>query len=187
VHRRGSPLLQLRLDLVTLQGLRAYAVAQGITKSELVRQIISAWVRDRVGVRHRGGGVSDTLQRIDACIYELEINLYTIPVASNVPKGQKVDVQLNREKLLHIALNLLQEAATLSENEELAAKAKARLQAMQMATQTAYAAECILRDYQRDEILKLVQELVKTNEHLKKELRELKERAGEAPSANPGN
>jgi len=52
----GNPLLQVRLDPVVLEGLRAYAVAEDVTKSELVRRIIADWVKDRVAVRHLGGG-----------------------------------------------------------------------------------------------------------------------------------
>lgn len=177
---KGSPLLQVRVDPVTLQGLRAYAVAEDITKSELVRRIIGAWVKDQVAVKHPLGGVFDTFQHMDGLVKELEFHLYTVGIASGVPKRSKVDVQLNREEMYRIALGVLKDAAKLSENEELAAKAQARLGAMQVATQASYAAECLLRDYQRDDILTLVNELVKTNEHLKEELRKLREGTAEA-------
>jgi hypothetical protein len=174
---KGSPLLQVRVDSVTLQGLRAYAVAENITKSELVRRIISGWVGSRVDCKTPAGGVLDTLNRIGSLIGKLELQLYPpVYVASGKPPT-KINVQLKREELYRAAMDILREAAKLSENEELAAKAKARLKAMQLVTQTSYAAECILRDYQRDDILALVNELVKTNECLKEELRALRERA----------
>jgi len=172
---RGAPLLQVRVDGVTLQGLRAYAVAENITKSELVRRIIAAWVRDRVAVRQSGGGVFDTLRHMDGLVKELQLNLYPVYIASGAPS--KLDVQARREDLLRIALDILRDAAKLSENEELAKKSDARMNAMHLATQATFAAECILRDYQRGDITGLVDELVKTNELLKEELRSLKEGA----------
>ena len=51
------------LDAVTLQGLQAYAVAENPTKSELVRRIISGWVRSTVECKTPAGGLFDTLNR----------------------------------------------------------------------------------------------------------------------------
>ena len=178
LRSKGAPLLQVRVDAITLQGLRAYAAAENITKSELVRRIISAWVRDRAAVRHSGGGVFDTLRHMDGLVKELQLHVYVVYPASGVPS--KLDVQARREELFRIAIDILKDASKLSENEELAAKAKARVYAMQVTTQAALAAECILRDYQRGDITALVDELVKTNERLKEELRALKE--GAAPA-----
>ena len=185
--RKGSPLLQIRLDPVMLQGLRAYAVAENVTRSELVRRIISAWAKSRVECKTPAGGVFDTLNRISALIEQLQLGLFPVYVAGGLEQGKrsgKLDVQLNREELYRNAVNILQEAVRLSENEELAAKAKARLQAMQLATQASFAAECILRDYRRDDLAELVDELVKTNECLKDELRALRERTEAAAAAN---
>ena len=178
VHSKGAPLLQVRVDAVTLQGLRAYAVAENITKSELVRRIILAWVKERAAVRQSGGGVSYTLRHMDGLVKELELRVLGVRIASGV--AGKRDVQRGREELYLTALGILKDASKLSENEELAAKAQAKLYAMKVATQAALAAECILRDYERGDITVLVDELVKTNEHLKEELRALKEGAGEA-------
>ncbi|HXX72285.1 MAG TPA: hypothetical protein VEI80_01210 [Candidatus Acidoferrales bacterium] len=186
---RGSPRLQLRIDPVTLQGLRAYAVAESVTRSELVRRIIAAWAKSRVGCRTPAGGVLDTLSRIGGVIGKLQLHLYTVELAGELKQqgnagAGKLDVPLNREELFRNAMNLLHEAVKLSENEELAAKAKARMQAMHLATQASFAAECILRDYQRDDIIAVVNEVVKTNECLKEELRKLRERAEEATPAS---
>ena len=175
VRGKGAPLLQVRVDAVTLQGLRAYAAAEGITKSDLVRRIILAWERDKAGVRQSGGGVFDTVRHMDGLVKQLQLRVWTVRVASGVPS--KLDVQADREELYRIAIGILKDAAKLSENEELAAKSQARLDAMQVATQAALAAECILRDYQRGDITWLVDELVKTNERLKEELRAFKEGA----------
>jgi len=170
-----------------LQGLRAVAVAENITRSELVRRIISAWARDRVECKTPAGGVLDTLNRITAHIGQLQLGLFPVYPAGGL-KGQKrpgkLDVQSHREELYRNAVNILQEAVKLSENEELAAKAKARLKAMQLATQASFAAECILRDYRRDDLIELVNELVKTNECLKEELRAFRERAEAAAQTN---
>jgi len=171
-----------------LQGLRAYAVAENITPSELVRRIISAWARDRVECKTRAGGVFDTLTRITAHIDQLQLELFPPVYAAGglvgAEKRGKMDVQLNREELYRNAVNILQEAVKLGGDEELAAKSKARLKAMQLATQASYAAECILRDYQRDDLIELVNELVKTNECLKEELRAFRERAEAAAQTN---
>jgi len=178
---KGSPLLQVRVDPVMLEGLRAYAAAENLTRSELVRSIISAWARERVECKTPGGGVFDTLNRLDALVAEFELRLYPVRIASG-SAGGKMNIQLNREELYRLAVDILREAVKLGENEELAVKAKARVRAMHLATQASFAAECILRDYQRDEIMALVNEVVKTNESLKEELRALRERAeGTAP------
>jgi len=186
--RKGSPLLQVRVDPVMLQGLRAVAVAENITRSELVRRIISAWAKARVECKTPAGGVLDTLNRISALIGLLELGLYPPVYVAGGLKGQKrpgkMDVQSHREELYRNAVNILQEAVKLSENEELAAKAKARLKAMQLATQASFAAECILRDYRRDDLIELVNELVKTNECLKEELRAFRERTEAAAQTN---
>jgi len=179
-YGRGAPLLQVRVDAVTLQGLRAYAVAENITKSELVRRILLGWVRERAAVRQSGGGVSYTLRHMDGLVKELQLRVFGLRVAS---AESKVDVQRRREELYRIAIGILKDAAMLSENEELAAKARARLDAMQIATQATLAAECILRDYERGDITALVDELVKTNEHIKEKLRAFEEGAGMAPTA----
>ena len=49
---RGDPQLKVRLDSIVLHGLRAYVVAKGISKAELVRQIIMDWAREVSGGAH---------------------------------------------------------------------------------------------------------------------------------------
>jgi hypothetical protein len=175
---KGSPQLVTRFDEITRQGLRAYAVADSKTVSELVRLIIKGWVTDEpypkmgTGVSQSPGGVYPTLQHMDGLVKELELQIYGVRIASSV------DVQAEREELYRTALGILRDAVKLSENEELARKAGARMTAMQVATQASLSAQCVLRDYQRGDITALVDQLVKTNELLKTKLREFEEGTG---------
>lgn len=75
---------------------------------------------------------------MDGLVKGWELNVYAVRVASGVP--DKLGVQAHGEELYGIAIAILKDAAKLSENEELAAKAEARLDAMQVATQAALAA-----------------------------------------------
>ncbi|MGP8070190.1 MAG: hypothetical protein ACLP5V_09895 [Candidatus Bathyarchaeia archaeon] len=177
---KGSPQVVTRFDAVTRQGLRAYAVADSITLSELIRRIIKGWVTDEsypkqgAGVSHPAGGVYPTLHHMDNLVKELELQIYGIRIAASV------DVQAEREGLYRTALGILKDAVKLSENEALAKKAEARMVAMQVATQASLSAGCFLRDYERGDITALVDQLVKTNELLKTKLREFEEGTGKA-------
>jgi len=175
---KGSPQVVTRFDAITRQGLRAYAVADSITLSELVRRIIKGWVTDEsypkkgTGVSHPSGGVYPTLQHMDGLVKELELQIYGVRIAASV------DVQAEREEIYRLALGVLKDAVKLSENEELARKAEGRMRAMQAASQASLTAQCVLRDYQRGDITALVDQLVKTNELLKAKLRESEEGTG---------
>ena len=180
---KGSPQVVTRFDAITRQGLRAYAVADSITLSELVRRIIKGWVTDESypkkgtgvshpGVSHPSGGVYPTLQHMDGLVKELELQIYGVRIAASV------DVQAEREEIYRLALGVLKDAVKLSENEELARKAEGRMRAMQAASQASLTAQCVLRDYQRGDITALVDQLVKTNELLKAKLRESEEGTG---------
>ena len=175
---KGSPQIVTRFDPITEQGLRAYAAADSKTVSELVREIIKGWVTDEpypkmgTGVSHPPGGVYPTLHHMDSLVKELELHIYGVRIAASV------DVQAEREELYRTALGVLRDAVKLSENEELARKAGARMAAMQVATQASLSAQCALRDYQRGDITALVDQLVKNNELLKAKLRKFEEGTG---------
>lgn len=181
---KGSPQVVTRFDAITRQGLRAYAVADSITLSELVRRIIKGWVTDEsypkngTGVSHPAGGVYPTLHHMDGLVKELELQIYGVRIAASV------DVQAERAELYRLALGILKDAVKLSENEELAKEAEARMVAMQVATQASLSAECVLRDYERGDITALVDQLVKTNELLKAKLREFEEGTGKPTQAS---
>jgi hypothetical protein len=109
---------------------------------------------------------------MDSLVKELELHIYGVRIAASV------DVQAEREELYRTALGVLRDAVKLSENEELARKAGARMAAMQVATQASLSAQCALRDYQRGDITALVDQLVKNNELLKAKLRKFEEGTG---------
>ena len=109
---------------------------------------------------------------MDSLVKELELQIYGVRIAASV------NVQAEREELYRKALGILRDAVKLSENEELARKAGARMMAMQVAIQASLSAQCVLRDYQRGDITALVDQLVKTNELLKAKLRESEEGTG---------
>lgn len=133
---QGNKRVYIRLDPVTHAGLRAYAAAHGIATAELVRGIILDWKREVAATQNK---VAATLDRIDALVRTLQLQ------ASQVSIAGKVDTQKTREDLLNTAIALIKESVKLSENEDAAKNARARIEAMRLANQASRTAEAILR------------------------------------------
>ena len=155
------------MDSELLAALRAYATMKHMTLSELVRQILLDFARQ---VSHTQRGVSHTLQRMDALIKTLESEIFRVRIAA-------LDTQEEREKLYETAMALLKEAVKLSESEEAARNARARMEAMRLVNAVSRTAVVILTGYDRAAIEALLQEIKKGNEFLQRELRALTEGA----------
>jgi hypothetical protein len=158
---KGNPQITVRVDPVLKAGLDAYALAKRISRAELVRRVLLEFARE-VGVTQRGVGV--TLDRISALIKTLEAQALSVGIAG-------LDTQKEREQLYDTAMALLKEAIKLSENEEAAKSARARMEAMRLANAASRTAEAILRGYDRRDVEGLLQELRETNESLQAQLR----------------
>ena len=151
----------MRLDPVLKSGLEALALARGTGLASLVRVILLNYAREVAATRR---GVAATLDRIKALINTLEIQVYSVGVAG-------IQTQNEREGLYDVALALLKEAVKLSESEEAAEKALARMEAMRLVSNVSRTALAILGGYDRRDIEALLDELKKTNESLQAQLR----------------
>lgn len=162
---KGNPLIRTRVDPPLKVGLEAYALAKGITLSQLVRQVLMEFAHE---VGHTHDGVCHTLDRITALIGAIEIQLIGVGSAG-------IQTQKEREQLYDTAVALLKEAVRLSESEEAAKNARARIDAMRLASTVSRTALVILGGYDRRDIEALVDELKKTNESIQARLRALEE------------
>jgi len=158
---KGSPQLKVRVNPILRAGLEAYAAARGLTLSGLVRKVLMDFARE-VGYTH--GRVWYTLDRVATLIKTLEVQALSVGIAG-------LDTQKERERLYDTAISILKEAIKLGENEELAKNARARMEAMRLANAASRTAEAILRGYDRRDVEALLEELRKTNESLKTQLR----------------
>jgi hypothetical protein len=157
----------VRLDPVLKSGLEALALAKGIDLAGLVRRILLDYAHEVAATR---AGVAATLDRIGMLIKALEPGTLSVGIAG-------LDTLKERERLYDTAISILKEAVKLSENEELAKNARARMEAMRLANAASRTAEAVLRGYDRRDVEALLEELRKTNESLKAQLRTDAERA----------
>jgi len=82
-------------------GLKAYALAKGMSISQLVRRVLMDFAH----------GVAATPDRIRALVDTLEVQVYSVGVAG-------IETQKQREERYDTALALLKEAARLAQSEE---------------------------------------------------------------------
>jgi hypothetical protein len=155
------------LDPELLAALKAYATIKHMTLSELARQILLDFARQ---VSHTQRGVSHTLQRMYALIKTLELEIFRVNIAA-------LDTQEEREKLYETAMALLKEAIKLSESEEAARNARARMEAMRLVNAVSRTTIAILTGYDHAAIEALLQEIKRENESIQRELRALAETA----------
>jgi hypothetical protein len=147
--------------------MEALALARGIGLARLVRDILLDYAH---GVAATKRGVAATLGRIKALVSTLEVQTYSVGIAG-------VQTQKEREELYETALALLKEAVKLSQSEEAARNAVARMEAMRLVSNVSRSALAILAGYDRRDIELLLDELKKTNESLQVELRSIQEAA----------
>lgn len=152
---------------------------------------MAEWVYERVGPTSKDR-VGHTLHRLDALSKRLQLKLLQLPgeasgtnsgmmvaiageVRTTAPREHKppsMEVEKEREALYGIIVGMLKEAQELTENEELAKNAEARMSAMIVASSLTRAGEAVLRGYERGYVQPLVDELVSMIEQLKAQLRE---------------
>jgi hypothetical protein len=155
----------VRLDPVLKAGLDAYALAKGISFAELVRSILVEFAHG-VGATQRGVGA--TFGRVSALIRTLETQLYTVGIAG-------IETQKGRENLYDTAFALLKEVVKLSESEQAAKNARARMEAMRLVSNVSRTILAIFSGYDRRDVEVLLDELKKTNESLQERLTEIEE------------
>ena len=162
---KGNPYISTRFDPAVKSGLQAYALAKEISLSQLVRNIVMEWVHEVTITQKR---VTITLDRVNALVSTFEAQVYSIGIAG-------IETQKGREEIYETALALLKEAVRLSESEEAAKNARARIEAMRLASTVSRTVLAILGGYDRRDIQVLLDELKKTNESLQERLREIEE------------
>ena len=151
----------MRLDPVLKSGLEALALARGIGLARLVRGILLDYAHEVAATQR---GVAATLDRIRALVDTLEVQAYSVGIAG-------VQTQREREELYATALALLKEAVRLTQSEEAARNARARMEAMRLVSSMSRTALAILAGYDRRDIEVLLDEVKKTNESLQAQLR----------------
>ena len=191
---KGNPHLRIRVDPVVKRFLRGYATAHDTTTAGLVREVLAEWVRERVDPTP-SKRVDHTLHALDFLAKRLELKVARLPadldshgselgirVAGNVKvaggvikqdareEAPRIDSEKERESMYRIVVGMLKEAQRLSEDEELAKKAEARMGAMMVASNLTRVGEAVLAGYERGYLQPLVDELVQLIEHLKEQL-----------------
>ena len=160
-------MIGVRLEPGLFEALHALAQVRGKSLSMLIREILMEYSRGVLSTRER---VLNTLDRISALVKTLEVQLLSVGIAG-------IDTQRQREKLYEIAVELLKEAVKLSESEEAARNARARMQAMQLASTANRTALAILSGHDQATIIALLEEIKKEHGSIRAELRALSEGA----------
>jgi hypothetical protein len=162
---KGNPFIKARVDPVLKSGIEGYALAKNMSVAKLLRKVLMAWARE-VGLTQNG--VGPTLRRIQMLSQALEAQAYSVGIAG-------IDTQKGREEVYETALELLKEAVRLSESEEAAKNARARMEAMRLVSTISRTVLAITSGYDRRDIEVLLDELKKTNVALQERLREIEE------------
>jgi hypothetical protein len=188
-----------RVDPVVKRFLHGYAVAHDTTTARLVREVLSEWVHERVESTP-SKRVDYTLQRLDGLVMRLQLKVASLPESGEhgqglgtvsvagglklpsetehadeskeAPPQPGIDAVKERESAYWNVVAMLKETYRLSENEELAKKAEARMSAMRLACNLTLVAEAVLTGYERSYVQPMVDELVKLIEDLKEQLKQ---------------
>jgi len=104
----GNLHLVVRLNPVLRAGLKAYALAKGMSVSQLVRRVLMDFAHEVAATQR---GVAATLDRIRALVDTLEVQVYSLRVAG-------IETQKQREEPYDTAFALVKEAARLAQTEE---------------------------------------------------------------------
>jgi hypothetical protein len=135
---RGNPHIVVRVEPVLKRYLEGKAAAKNTTTAILVREILAQWVREEVESTQRGQ-VESTLNHLDVLSKRLQLQILKLPSGPvkqplQERKGPNVKVQDEREELYNTTIAMLKDAVKLSENEDLAKNAEARMTAMLVAS-----------------------------------------------------
>jgi hypothetical protein len=161
----GNPHLVVRLEPVLKAGLEAYALAKGLSLSQLVRRVLMDFVHDVASARvySTQEAVEYAHHRIKTLVSILEVHLCSSAVTGIQTDGQGRDPY-------GIALAVVKEALRLAEGEEAAKNADLRIDATRLANTATRTALAILGGQDRHETEALVDELKKTNDSMQARL-----------------
>jgi hypothetical protein len=98
-------------------------------------------------------------------------------------EAPRIDAGKERESMYRVVVAMLKEAQKLSEDEELAKKSEARMDAMMVASNLTRVGEAVLAGYERGYLQPLVDELVQLIEHLKEQLEQANQARQESAPA----
>jgi len=147
---KGNPSISTRVDPAANAALRGMALLRGITVSELVRQILSEWAREEIKDPYRK--VAFILAEFDDLVKQLELDIAKLAV-TKIPlqeqKGVGLETQKEREELYGIVRAMLRKAIELTESEEEAKNARARMDAIRLVNVTSRTGDAVLRNYDR--------------------------------------
>jgi hypothetical protein len=190
--------------------LEGYALAHGTTTAKLVREIVAEWVYEKVD-HTPSRRVDHTLRKLDFLSKRLQLKVATLPAREadsrsvvvrpaghvRIPgheavveqeekkeRRKRVDWVKEREDMYQLVVAMLKEAEKLSENEAVAKKAKARMDAMAVAGTLARVGETILSGYERAIIQPKLEELEKLIEDLKQQTKQTDKERKENSTGN---
>jgi hypothetical protein len=176
-----------------------------------VREIVAEWVYQRVD-HTPSTRVDYTLHKLDLLSKRLQLKVATLPTNEEAnslvmvvrPAGhvripgqkavveqeekkerrKRVDWVKEREDMYQLVVAMLKEAEKLSENEAVAKKAKARMDAMAVAGTLARVGEAILSGYERAIIQPKLEELEELIEDLKQQTKQTDKERKENSTGN---
>ena len=171
----GNPRLHLRLDPLLFAGLRARAIARNVTLNELVRLILSEYVKQAAEEKE---GARAILRHLDNLVRTLQLQGNMLALQTVTHESGPVNQALNVNKEiredrqnLHDTVDvILKTLIKLCENEETSKNAKARMDAMQLAKKTIGTDLALLEGCDGRAIQALIDDVKATNDSLKAEL-----------------
>ena len=166
----GNQQLRLRLEPLLWDGLVALSLNRNLTVNELVRIILSQFVKHTA---EDSGGVQVILRHLDVLVATLAAQSNKVALgrmATKVPMKAEKDTQSDRLGLHETVNEILKTVIKLCENEEAAKNAKARMEAMRLANTTIRTDLMLLQGFDIRDIQVLLDEVKATNESLKAKL-----------------
>jgi hypothetical protein len=163
---QGNPHLVVRLEPVLKAGLEAYALAKGLSVSQLVRRVLMDFAHEVASSQlySTQEGVEYTLDRIKILVATLEVQWYNAVVTDIPPQKQGGE-------LYDTVLALLKEVVRLAQSEAAAKNVSACIDVMRLASAVSRTALSILSGYNRRDAEQLIDELKKTSESIQARLR----------------
>lgn len=156
----------MRLDPALKAGLEAYALAKGLSVSQLVRRVLMDFAHEVASSQlySTQGGVEYTLGRIKVLVGTLEVQWYNAAVAG-------IATQKQGGELYDSVLALLKEAVRLAQSEAAAKNVGVCIDVMCLVSAVGRTALSIVSGYDRRDIQRLMDELKKTSESIQARLR----------------
>ncbi len=156
----------MRLDPVLKGGLEAYALAKGLSVSQLVRRVLMDFAHEVASSQlySTQEGVEYTLDRIKVLVGTLEVQWYSAAVTG-------IPTQKQGGELYDTVLALLKEAVRLAQSESAAKNVSACIDVMCLVSAVSRIALSILSGDDRPGIERLMDELKKTSESIQARLR----------------